>query len=432
MPLPKAYFSMSKKLFILLFLILCLTTNSQAQSLAGEWSGEVTQTGKPGSFRYALSLTQTGQQVFGTATSSNADGSGAAKVEVGGKLDGQQLVLQEVRQLEPENARWCLKHMRLQLVEKQGVATLEGDWEAQGCKPGTMKLVRSSTVGSEQSDSSKSTNFQFSIFNSQSPARFSGHLSQSDRDYGFYFEMMLEADGTGTSHIVSDGEGGNATHRLRWTFDEVAQRLDFEETDILEESVPTWRWCMKSGSLFYQKEKNRLSLTGDWQGYIEGTDPQTGSCAPGKLYVEQPILFQNESATKPNAGEAARPDPAEIKAYETKTKREVDVERVLEVRSKTVRIRVWDNGTVDGDVLSLFLNGELIIKNYRVTRQKYEAIVKLDKPTNFIILHALNLGSISPNTVAVSVDDGFGEQVVIISSNLDKSGAVMIREFTVK
>lgn len=432
MPLSKVYFSMSKKLFILLFSILWLATSSKAQSLAGEWSGEVVQTGKPGSFRYALSLTQTGQQVFGTANSSNADGSGAAKFEVGGKLDGQQLVLQEVRQLEPENARWCLKHMRLQLVEKQGVVTLEGDWEAQGCKPGTMKLVRSSTVGSEQPDVSQPSNSQFSIFNAQSPARFSGHLSQSDRDYGFYFEMMLDADGTGTSHIVSDGEGGNATHRLRWTFDEVAQRLDFEETDILEESVPTWRWCMKSGSLFFQKEKNRLSLAGDWQGYIEGTDPQTGSCAPGKLYVEQPILFQNETLAKPNAGEAVRPEPAEIKAYETKTKREVDVERVLEVRSKTVRIRVWDNGTVDGDVLSLFLNGELIIKNYRVTRQKYEAIVKLDKPTNFIILHALNLGSISPNTVAVSVDDGFGEQVVIISSNLDKSGAVMIREFTVK
>jgi hypothetical protein len=87
---------------------------------------------------------------------------------------------------------------------------------------------------------------------------------------------------------------------------------------------------------------------------------------------------------------------------------------------------------VDGDILSLFLNGDLIIKNYRVTRQKYETIVKLDKPTNFIILHAINVGSISPNTVAVSVDDGTQEQVVIISSNLARSGAIMLREFTVK
>ncbi|MBK9016014.1 MAG: hypothetical protein IPM82_19200 [Saprospiraceae bacterium] len=289
------------------------------------------------------------------------------------------------------------------------------------------EVVGSSTVGSWQSDSSQSV-----IRNPQSAieSRFSGHLSQSDRDYGFYFEMNFEAGGTGTSQITSDGEGGNATHRLRWTFDEAEQRLDFEETDILEESVPSWRWCMKSGSLFYQKEKNRRSLAGNWQGYIEGLTPKTGACAPGKLYVEQPIFDQDETVAK--AGEPAKPAQVEIKAYETKTKRDVDVERVLEVKSKTVRIRVWDNGTVDGDVLSLFLNGEQIVKNYRVTRQKHETIVKLDKPTNFIILHALNVGSISPNTVAVSVDDGFQEQVVIISSNLDKSGAIMIREFTVK
>jgi hypothetical protein len=407
-----------------------------SQNLTGVWSGTVIQTGKPGNFLYAIDMKQEGQKVTGTATSSNADGTGSAKFEVGGTFDGKLLVLQEVLQLEPENAKWCLKHIRLQYAEKQGVMTLEGTWEAQGCKPGTMKLAVRQLVGlvptfrdgSPIPDTLAHT--YLTPHTSYLSGRFSGNLSQSDRDYGFYFEMAFNDDGTGTSHIVSDGEGGNATHRLRYTFDEAAQRLDFEETEIMEESVPSWRWCMKSGSLFFRKEKNRLSLAGKWRGFIEGTDPKTGACAPGKIYVEQPILHQNETATK--AGEPAKPDPVEIKAYETKTKREVDVERVLEVRNKTVRIRVWDNGTVDGDVLSLFLNGEQIVKNYRVTREKYETIVKLDKPTNFIILHALNVGSISPNTVAVSVDDGFEEQVVIISSNLDKSGAIMIKEFTVK
>lgn len=410
---------------------------ASAQSFAGEWAGDVTQEGKAEQFRYAISLSQTGDKVYGTATSSNADGSGAAKFEVGGQWDGQMLVIQEVLQLEPKNAKWCLKHIRLKLEENQASPTLSGTWEAQGCKPGTMRLVGSSAVGSGQSGPIKPANHlressisQFTVQNSQLLGRYSGTLSQSDRDYGFYFEMEFNADGTGMSHITSDGEGGNASHRLRWTFDEAAQRLDFVETEITEESVPSWRWCIKSGHLFYQKDKNRRSLTGDWEGFIEGYTPQTGPCAAGKLYVEQPILFEETATTKPN--EPAKPEPVEVKAYETKTKREVAVERVMEVKNKTVRIRVWDNGTVDGDILSLFLNGDLIIKNYRVTRQKYETIVKLDKPTNFIILHAINVGSISPNTVAVSVDDGVQEQVVIISSNLDKSGAIMLREFTVK
>ncbi len=417
------------------YLILFLASFVQSQSLTGEWVGEVTQTGKEVSFRYTLSITQTDNRVYGTATSSNADGSGAAKFEVGGKLDGKAVVLQEVLQLEPENARWCLKHIRLQFDETQASPTLVGDWEAQGCKPGTMKLVLNSAVGPKgvNSEQLKSVVNQSPITNHQLPVigRFTGNLTQSDRDYGFYFEMKFDADGSGTSHIVSDGEGGNATHRLRWTFDEADQRLDFEETDIMEESVPSWRWCMKSGSIFYKKEKNRRSLAGSWKGYIEGLSSQNGACAPGTLFVEQPIFETQETTTSaPNKQAPAK--PAEISQYEKKVQRNVDVERVLEVKNKTVRIRVWDNGTVDGDVLSLFLNGEQILKNYRVTRQKHETIVKLDKPTNFIILHAINLGSISPNTVAVSVDDGVQEQVVIISSNLKTSGAIMIREFTVK
>jgi hypothetical protein len=150
--------------------------------------------------------------------------------------------------------------------------------------------------------------------------------------------------------------------------------------------------------------------------------------------VERPVFKKEEITVEhaPAAGkEAPAVTPLAVKDYVKKQKREVEVERVLEVKNKTIRIRVWDNGTVDGDVCTLFLNGEMILKNYRVTRNKHVITVKLEKPVNYIILHAINLGSITPNTIAVSVDDGTGEQVVIVSSNLGTSGAIMIREFTV-
>ena len=43
------------------------------------------------------------------------------------------------------------------------------------------------------------------------------------------------------------------------------------------------------------------------------------------------------------------------------SKRTIKVERVLEVQSSSIKIKVWDNGTVDGDVATLFLNGERIL-----------------------------------------------------------------------
>lgn len=418
-----------KSLTTFITVSLLLANGLLGQNLAGEWSGELTQDGKNDRFVYTLTLSQDGNKVFGTATSRAADGSNAAKFEVGGLFDGQQLALQEVAQLEPKGAKWCLKHIRLQYAASAENETLAGTWEAEGCKPGKMEIFRKQSADNQSGIKNGATALAqgFPML-----GRWTGHLSQSDREYGFYFDMAFQAGGVGVSHIISDGEGGNATHGLRWTFDAASGRLDFEETELQEESVPDWRWCMKSGSLLFEKEENRYTLKGDWAGYIEGFTKQTGACAPGTLYLERPIFKQEElvpatvSTSKPTAA-----TPVGVMDYEKKLKRDVEVERVLEVRNKTLKIRVWDNGTVDGDICTLFLNGDMVLKNYRVTRQKHETIVQLEKPVNYLILHAINLGSITPNTIAVSVYDGVQEQMVIVSSNLETSGAVMIREFTV-
>ena len=395
----------------------CGFSAAHSQTLAGVWTGELTQNGKPDTFIYSINIEEEPGKVYGTAASHSRDGSSQARFEIGGVRDGQHLTLQEVIQLEPPNARWCLKHIRLLLKEIDGVQVLEGDWEAEGCTPGKIRLV--SQAGQAKRPGG---NYIEPVY-----GKYTGHLSQSDRDYGFYFEIELSEDGTGTSRIISDAEGGNAVHLLKWSFDEQTGELAFKESEVKEKSVPDWPWCIKSAQLQFQREADRLSLKGQWKGFIEGYSENTGACAPGYLYLERPV-FKKEEIT---VSEAGNTEPLGVQTYVKQEGRKVEVDRVLLVKSKTVRVRVWDNGIIDGDVLSLFVNGEMILENYRVTRRKHETILKLDKPTNYLILHAINLGSISPNTVAVSVDDGVEEQVVIMSSNLDKSGAIMIRQFTV-
>ncbi len=406
---------------LLLLLISCILS---AQDFAGKWMGELSQNGKPDIFNYEVELNQEGNKVYGTATSTGADGT-IARFEIGGRWDDDMLTLQEVEQLEPPGACWCLKHIRLRFAAAS-TAQLEGDWEAQGCTPGSLFLRKQ---GAPKIPENAAENLSGAA--SALVGKWSGYLSQTDRDYGFYFEIILEAGGTGTSHITSDSEGGNASHRLNWQFDEAHERLTFKESDILEKSVPAWRWCLKQGQLIFKKEENRLSLSGDWEGFIEGYSAQSGPCAPGKLYVERPIFKPEHLAVAVDGATPVETRPIDILNYEKSQGREVEVERVLEVKNRTVRIRVWDSGTIDGDVCTLFLNGQIIVKDYRTVRRKHETIVKLEKPTNYLILHAINLGRIPPNTISVSVDDGVKEQTVILSSNLKTSGAIMIQEFTV-
>ncbi len=402
-----------------------------AQNWQGTWSGKLTQDAKPDEFIYTINIEQAGDKIFGTATSRSAAGGNDAKFEIGGIWDGEVLTLQEVKQLQPPNARWCLKHIRLQPTQENTSTILKGTWEAEGCSPGKLVLSPQSSTSKPIPDAVNPAS-NSSLLSNNIPGRYTGILLQSDRDYGFYFEIWLEENGTGRSKITSDGEGGNAVHQLFWTFDENTNRLFFEEIKVNQKSVQDWPWCIKTAFLNFQKEDIRLSMTGDWSGYIEGFDNETGACSPGQIYLERPIFKKEDIVVNKENDRPASITPQGVQGYIQKEKREVQVDRVLEVKSETVRIRVWDSGTIDGDVLSLFVNGEMILENYRATRRKHETIIKLDKPTNYLILHALNLGSISPNTVAVSVDDGIEEQVVIMSSNLDKSGAIMIRQFTVE
>ena len=52
--------------------------------------------------------------------------------------------------------------------------------------------------------------------------------------------------------------------------------------------------------------------------------------------------------------------------------------------------------------------------------------LNLIEGNNDIIMKALNLGSIPPNTAKIMVDDGLLKRTMILKSNLDKSAGLRI------
>lgn len=399
------YFRLFSKALILFF------TGIQVlfgQSFDGQWTGIAFQAGQADTFRYELVLTVTDKGVSGTACSVLESKGTRACFELTGLVkEGGRLLLQEWRQTEPKTPKWCLKQINLTL-DKSGV--LNGSWTATGCQPGLMRLHRAGTAktGLEEIP------FAFA-------GRWAGDLSQSDRNYGFFFELELQPDGTGISRIDSEPNGGTATHHLTWKTNEAGDRIRITESLVATKTDPNWRWCIKEMALDLKKEDGRFLLSGGWEGFIEGYTPSTGACAPGNIYLEKPILTReiNESA----AGFTL--------PYQEAENREVKIDRVLRVSQPKIRLKVWDNGTVDGDVVTLYLNGEQILKNYTVSKRKWSIPISLSQKNNFLILHAEDLGDITPNTVAVSIDDGVKEEIIILSSNLAESGAILIQPFVV-
>jgi len=71
----------------------------------------------------------------------------------------------------------------------------------------------------------------------------------------------------------------------------------------------------------------------------------------------------------------------------------------------SVRIDLFDNGEIDGDSVSLYLNNELVVAHVKLTAEAKTLFIPIDKslPVNRLMLFAENLGTLPPNTALMEV-----------------------------
>lgn len=107
-------------------------------------------------------------------------------------------------------------------------------------------------------------------------------------------------------------------------------------------------------------------------------------------------------------------------------KRASNIIKTIEVEQKTVKVDLYDNGEIDGDSVSLFYNGKLLLANKKLSDKPLSLTLNVndDDNTNELVMYAENLGSIPPNTAIMVVTDGAKRYEVRITSDLQKSGVI--------
>ena len=111
------------------------------------------------------------------------------------------------------------------------------------------------------------------------------------------------------------------------------------------------------------------------------------------------------------------------------TERKTEVENEIEVESDSLEVDVYDNGEIDGDMVSLFYNQQLILYNQKLTHKSIKIGVKLDPSleANEITMFAENLGLIPPNTALMVIRDGKNVFNIRLSSTLEKNASIKIK-----
>lgn len=108
-------------------------------------------------------------------------------------------------------------------------------------------------------------------------------------------------------------------------------------------------------------------------------------------------------------------------------KTEVQLKESISLNSKKVKVSIWDNNVEDGDIISLSLNGEWIIRNLRVSKCKATFFLDLLEDENFLIMKAENTGEKPPNTAAFYFETDNYKKEIILNSDLGKSEMISIK-----
>ncbi len=213
----------------------------------------------------------------------------------------------------------------------------------------------------------------------------------------YQIELQLTVrDGlvTGNAYHFSDSSN-YIRDEIVGTWDPVKRTASIRETGIVtfrinEDCVP----CLKNYELVMQtgsgNRVREIQLRGNWSTAtgraIDGWTP----CSPGSI-----VLNRMEQSSFPvNAAAAKSPGP------------KID-QLVQEIRldSGLVQLSLYDNGEIDGDTVSVYVNRRAVIQHQMLKNNPIIFEIKIDPSlaVQDVVMVGENLGQIPPNTALMIV-----------------------------
>jgi hypothetical protein len=110
--------------------------------------------------------------------------------------------------------------------------------------------------------------------------------------------------------------------------------------------------------------------------------------------------------------------------------RKIENIRTVEISQDSLIFTLYDNGAVDGDTVSILLNGTVIMPKVGLSEKSYNKTIYLTPEMGDsinIIMYAENLGSIPPNTGLLVVRDGAVNYEIRFSGDLKKNSSIILK-----
>lgn len=218
------------------------------------------------------------------------------------------------------------------------------------------------------------------------------------------------------------------------------------------------------------QNNSQNNVTSNTQNNVASTQPKTTTASqttqPINNNKSQPVVKEEPKKTEPlaiaKAPEQKKETVAEITKPETKKQETVAVEtpkekpqnvslfaetkpvagsaalqfterktaapQIVNYKSDSLVLALYDNGEVDGDTVSVLLNGEVIIAKECLRVSAIKKTIHVPKDDSFtLVLYAENLGKYPPNTGLLIVYDGNDSYQIRFSADLNQNAAVIFK-----
>lgn len=204
--------------------------------------------------------------------------------------------------------------------------------------------------------------------------------------------------------ISGDTASGNSYHYLdlnnyvkkkfKGSYDAGLKTITLHEGLVLSFNIPpACSICIKNYILTYNQDGSQEFLSGGWNGQ----EMNTGfSCVSGQITLSR----IKQSAFK---------EIPEIK-----------------VDTGEIRLDFYDNGTIDGDSITLIVNKKVVLSHQRLSAKPITHFIKIDPQHRFqeVEMVGENLGTIPPNTALLIITAGERRYKLQLSSSQTKNAKI--------
>ena len=135
------------------------------------------------------------------------------------------------------------------------------------------------------------------------------------------------------------------------------------------------------------------------------------------------IIESGKNITTAVKEEAEKSTPGNEK-YADRTK---NILKRIDIKQSNFKVDLYDDGDVDGDIVSVYFNGKIILNNKKLTEKALTLNLTADanRTENELLIYADNEGDIAPNTALMIVTEGAERTEVRISSDEKKNGVII-------